>query len=380
MGFFSDLINRRRVAHALNPLLSMKLQEFVIAVDDDTDFVNHFFRFRNKEGMDEEFIVAYRRFDPPSGPLHYLRTHWRRYGVDAEFRTLNEDSGWSIPINYLIQLGEQFSATTGPSKGHFASTVSAGILRNRNYVAPAAEPTVKREAWPPAALYPVDPFLKLASTYDPQDSHQLGVILESIYDIFRQMENNPDLVAYHAIFSCELAIFVRAYTKVDICTLTFPLEIRPVAPFHPSARDVPPLDILILALEAFIQKHLTILLTKERDVSGLDQKAKMQHFGGHTKMLGAFIWEGYLLALDTEPANWGRAAVCALCVLQILSTADPAKVVEELRDTSRADIVWTNVRDDDWPPRGYIDLYSKNRELLASKYYEIFGSFPSWGT
>ena len=38
----------------LTPLLAMKLRQFVIA-DDDPNYVKHYFKFRNKEGEDEEF-------------------------------------------------------------------------------------------------------------------------------------------------------------------------------------------------------------------------------------------------------------------------------------------------------------------------------------
>ena len=101
----------------------------------DTDHVKHYFRFRNKEGNDEEFIVNYRRF---KSELEYLRTHWKRLSVDPEFRTLSERGPWSIAITHLIDKGQRLSANTRPTREHFASKVSTDTLRDRNWVPPAA--------------------------------------------------------------------------------------------------------------------------------------------------------------------------------------------------------------------------------------------------
>jgi hypothetical protein len=43
------------------------------------------------------------------------------------------------------------------------------------------------------------------------------------------------------------------------------------------------------------------------------------------------------------------------------------KVINILRDEGKADVVRTSVRDDDWPPRGFIDLYLKNSDLLEEQ-------------
>ena len=141
MGLFDNLFGRRdrEIAELMNPLLALKLKEFVIA-DDNTDYVKHYFRFRNKEGNDEEFIVNYRRFD---SELNYLRTHRRcavefNIAVEPEFRTLSERGPWSIAITYLIETGQRLSASTRPTRGHFASKVSTESLRDPNWVPPAA--------------------------------------------------------------------------------------------------------------------------------------------------------------------------------------------------------------------------------------------------
>ena len=57
MGFLSDLFGGRRqreIDALLNPISAMTLREFAIA-DDDPEYLEHYFRFTNSEGKDEEF-------------------------------------------------------------------------------------------------------------------------------------------------------------------------------------------------------------------------------------------------------------------------------------------------------------------------------------
>ncbi len=144
MGLFSDLFNlgsRRRIENLMNPLLEMKLQEFVIA-DDDSVYTKHYFRFKNKEGKDEEFVVIYRRFD---SELAYLHTHHRR-SEESFFVTVSEQV-WSFYISNLIELGTKLSSRARPRRGHFVSNVSAGILRHPDF-RPVASPFAKKPEEP----------------------------------------------------------------------------------------------------------------------------------------------------------------------------------------------------------------------------------------
>jgi hypothetical protein len=100
-----------RVANILNPLLDMKLQEFVVA-DDDGLSMRHYFRFQNKDGKDEEFVVS---LQCCGSDLVYSCTYWRKTG-DTLFVELSEVP-WSIPISYLIELGQKLSVRTRPTKG-----------------------------------------------------------------------------------------------------------------------------------------------------------------------------------------------------------------------------------------------------------------------
>ncbi len=121
MGLFGDLFNRRdrEIAELMNPVLAMKLREFVL-VDDDPSYVKHYFKFRNKEGEDEEFITVYRRV---GSQLEYLRTMSRRAVWGPEFQTLSESGPWSMTITHLIEQGQRLSSNTRPTRGHFASKI-----------------------------------------------------------------------------------------------------------------------------------------------------------------------------------------------------------------------------------------------------------------
>lgn len=121
MGLFDSLFNRRdrEIRELMNPLLGMKLREFVI-VDDDPKYVKHYFKLRNKEGQDEEFLAVYQRV---GSQLDYLRTMSRRGVWGPEFQTLSESGPWSIAIIYLIEQGQRLAANTRPTRGHFASKI-----------------------------------------------------------------------------------------------------------------------------------------------------------------------------------------------------------------------------------------------------------------
>jgi hypothetical protein len=144
MGLFDSFFNRRdrELRELMNPLLAMTLKEFVVA-NDDTGHLKHYFRFRNKESSDEEFIVNYRGFN---SPLEYLGTHWKRLSVDREFRMLSDDGPWSMAITYLIEHGRQLAANTRPTRGHFSSRVSVKNPRTpNNWAQPLGDPVRSTE-------------------------------------------------------------------------------------------------------------------------------------------------------------------------------------------------------------------------------------------
>jgi CarD family transcriptional regulator len=93
--------------------------------------MKHYFRFLDRDGKREEFVVIYRRFDPE---LHYLRTHYRKAG-ESFFVTVNE-TVWSFSISYLIEQGKRLAGSTRPQQNHLAANVSAGELKHPDWKPP----------------------------------------------------------------------------------------------------------------------------------------------------------------------------------------------------------------------------------------------------
>lgn len=88
-------------------------------------------------------------------------------------------------------------------------------------------------------------FAEVARLYNPDNVRQLIAILETIYESIYAVQNDPEVVAFYASFACEVAVFVREQSDVDICTLTFPMEAPPLAPSHPLMKALPLLEIWI---------------------------------------------------------------------------------------------------------------------------------------
>jgi hypothetical protein len=124
-------------------------------------------------------------------------------------------------------------------------------------------------------------------------------------------------------------------------------------------------------LEVWVEDFFKGLAAGEHENRVLDHEAKVRRLATQARMQAALIWKAYLFALNTDPANWGTDATCALASLRILSRADSAKVLSILRDEGKAATVRENARDGDWPPRGFINLYLKNGDLVADKLLSI---------
>jgi hypothetical protein len=154
VGFLRDLFRLGRpdwrdILESVNPLSDMKLQEFVIA-DDSSEHLRHYFRFKNREAQDEEFIVIYRRIG--GDMLGYARTHWRGPGHDKDFGTLIERGPWSAAISRLINMGQDLSSKTRVTRTHFSLQISAEELQ---YPLSSKPPTTPRPEYSaPAPVHP----------------------------------------------------------------------------------------------------------------------------------------------------------------------------------------------------------------------------------
>lgn len=120
MNSFEELIDRWRHHHldVSNPLHGMKLQEFNVN-DDEPGYLQHYFRFEDKEGHEEEFVV---RFVSGFGTPIYSCTLRRRLD-EKEYLALSEGT-WSLAIRHLMRVGESLAATDRDAKGRIAGRSS----------------------------------------------------------------------------------------------------------------------------------------------------------------------------------------------------------------------------------------------------------------
>jgi hypothetical protein len=206
-------------------------------------------------------------------------------------------------------------------------------------------------------------FAEAIRFYDRNNATLLVSLLRGVYKNIHGARNSPEVLVYYASFTCGLAVNIRLHRGVDFHTFRFPIEPPPLVSTHP-------LMLVREVLDLLIEEHLTFIGKASPDDPRWTDAWAM--------MMAAFIWKGYLFTLNTPPASWGSDVVYALGALSILTTADAAQVTTKLRNNTHA--VMKNVfdaatrsavRDDDWPCRGFVDLYFKNRELLERKLREL---------
>jgi hypothetical protein len=198
------------------------------------------------------------------------------------------------------------------------------------------------------------PAARAAAPYDPDSVEQLTALLTAVYRDLNAVRDRPDVVAYYAGFACEIAIFVRAHCGVDLCDPSPP-------------RDAQAVTAALPAVEMWIEDYFSGLASDAPKFSELDAQDKMQRLATQARMRAACVWKGYLLALGTPPAHWDTDAIYALGALAILSVADAAKVVATQRGADKPDFIRDNARDDEWPPRAFIDVYLRNEDLLTER-------------
>jgi hypothetical protein len=160
MALFDGLFKKRNrdIPESMNPLLGMKLRDFVVN-DSDPVYLKHYFNFRNKKGADEEFIIFYHRDGPK---LTYISTLSRRSAWGTEFQTLSERGPWSMAITYLVEQGHQLSAKTPSTADHFTSRI---------------RPRTALKSTKPKAKYGIRP--SSAGTPSGQQTHEAKAPLEA---------------------------------------------------------------------------------------------------------------------------------------------------------------------------------------------------------
>ena len=197
--------------------------------------------------------------------------------------------------------------------------------------------------------------------YDPHDMQQHTALLEATYRHIHAIRDDAALVVFHACCACEVAILMRKHTQVDLFNLTFGKEDLPLTPAHPAMQ-------VAELLELWVQDYFEQRLAAGADTSSrVGDDAELQRAADLSRMHAALMWRSYIFALSVDPKRWQKDQVWALGTLKILSTGDSAQVIALLRAAQSADVIRTNVRDDDWPSRAFINLYLRYGDLLADE-------------
>ena len=196
--------------------------------------------------------------------------------------------------------------------------------------------------------------------YDPRDMRQHTALLEATYRHIDAIRDDAALVVFHACCACEIAILMRKHSQADLFNLAFDKDSPPLTPSHPAME-------VVELLELWVQEYFKERSTSAENAGQIDDDAKLRRAADLSRMHAALMWRSYVFALNADPKKWQKDEVCALGALKILSTGDSAQVIALLQGEQSADVIRANVRDDDWPPRAFINLYLRYGDLLADE-------------
>ena len=207
------------------------------------------------------------------------------------------------------------------------------------------------------------PWDKIFSKYDRNDLAFLNAFLRKLYKSIYGARDQPEDLSYFASLACIIAVTFRE-NGINLTSLTVQIE-------PPSRADTDALMLALRALDEMIEKLMEFIgQVADTDPKVEDSLAMMQ---------AMFIWKGCLSAINTPPTAWTDGQVCALSAFWILTTVDSADVVKRVRNNAFASFRFNSdvrgaIQEADWPPRGLVDLYSKNRDLLEKKSGAILGN------
>jgi hypothetical protein len=203
----------------------------------------------------------------------------------------------------------------------------------------------------------ISDFTQLASKYDQNSLPQLIWALETIYENTSALQDDAAVLALYTNVTCQVAVYIRRHSGLDLrgvnTSLEFPIDRTLLNP------DIHILVRALRVLEYLIRDGLDHLEDDTNDLSQMDADTKLLQLLREAKMRAAFVWKGYLLALNTPPNLWGPIAEYSFSTLRILAVVSADAVIKAVRKDAIPSIPRHLVQDDDWPPRKYIDLYSE---------------------
>jgi hypothetical protein len=211
----------------------------------------------------------------------------------------------------------------------------------------------------------VAPWDEIFRRYDRNDhSFRNSFLASALKAIYEARDHSEDL-AYFASFICAIGCGFRT-SGINLASLIVRGESPPRAEIDGLMSALRAIDEMIEEIMAFVSRAVDY-----SDLRVLD---------GLSMIRALFIWKGYLFANNAPPETWTDSEVCALSALWILTTVDSGDVVKRVRDgaTASANTFSPAVRDfvqeTDWPPLGFMGLYSKNHGLLERKVRTILGT------
>ena len=191
---------------------------------------------------------------------------------------------------------------------------------------------------------------KIIKVYDPTSIPLLNALLGQAYEQLQSCETKHEVLQYYAMAAYRTSLLLQRLLGVDLCTLSFPL-------IEPPLPDDHPMMVALKGLDKMIGEGI-------KDIGADPSTNIIASFYGAAQLWTSLVWKGYLFCLFTAPKDWGPEDLCALACLRILSTVSGPDVIQLIEKTFKETI--GDPKAEDWPPRGFINLWFANRDRLKA--------------
>ena len=207
------------------------------------------------------------------------------------------------------------------------------------------------------------PWDRIFGTYDRNDLAFRTSFMKKLYKSVHEARDQPEDLSYFASLVCVIAATFRE-NGIDLASFAAQAE-----PPSPTAADT--FALAVRWLDEMIEKLMESIGRAADDDPKIEDSLAM--------MQALFLWKAYQLAINAPPDGWADSEVSALGVFWILTKVESADIVERVRNNGFASFrfsadVCAAVEKADWPPGGFLALYSENRDLLDEKARAILGS------
>jgi hypothetical protein len=182
-------------------------------------------------------------------------------------------------------------------------------------------------------------------------------LVEEIYRNLHKVRNDWELVAYYAANHLALATHLRKHLGFDLYSFTANGSGAPVDPSGAVAQAWRFLDGAALT---FLKLLAEDSLSRNEETFTFD------------KVQAAILWKSYLRTLHRPVSIWVKQDAATLASFRILSTVDLSQARDALQLAAPA--ARNDVRDGDWPPKGFLSTYTKHRDLVEQLCRRHYGT------